>query len=374
MVLSRVWLPHTVLAGDDDGRVEAVRREDDRHRVVVAGVAVQPQVRRAHRGRHGGPKGGARGGDPERNLLSARVGTGAEIFDQPAGALGARADRRRAAGRGSTSWRARRERKQSDENSNARRYRLSTTSRSVPRALFRTPPPPLDEKCPPSPPRPCLSRPRSPPPRRARALPLGRPRRRPVERPRHRLRVQIPPAEVKGPPRQRIRAGGHRDPEECAETGYKSSWKNIVVRPEREFDAGSAKRTATPRGPRPPRAIRAGKKTHEARTEPGQPPFRGRVPPGLDVARPVFTVSARKHASNAFFHHPLTLPPSRRHRLAARGHGRGRHDPHEPQLPRADPPGVPQLDVPHPHRVRRRHVSLRRRRRRPSWTSADTRR
>ena len=52
----------------------------------------------------------------------------------------------------------------------------------------------------------------------------------------------------------------------------------------------------------------------------------------------------------------LTTPASPPHRTVstARRHGRGGQHPHEPQLPRADPPGVPQHHVQDPDRVRRR--------------------
>ena len=83
-----------------------------------------------------------------------------------------------------------------------------------------------------------------------------------------------------------------RDPDEARETGYKSSWKNIVVRT-----------FACPRAPgpgvRPDYASLPAAKT--------QKPTRSSDPPPRD-------------------------------RPAARRHGRGRADPHEPELPRADSP------------------------------------
>jgi len=95
---------------------------------------------------------------------------------------------------------------------------------------------------------------------------------------------KIPPAEVKDHLDRGFVLVDIRDPEECAETGYKSSWKNIVVRPEREFDAG-ARSERRPRAARVLLARDPGEKTHRARTAPR---FRARVPPGLDVARDGF--------------------------------------------------------------------------------------
>ena len=122
---------------------------------------------------------------------------------------------------------------------------------------------------------------------------------------------KIPPAEVKDHLDRGFVLVDIRDPEECAETGYKSSWKNIVVRPEREFDAGA-------RSERRPRAARVllardpgrTKKTHEPRTEPGQPPV---FEPGCHLAwtsRDRFLRFPRENTRQTlFFHHPLTLPP-----------------------------------------------------------------
>ena len=105
-------------------------------------------------------------------------------------------------------------------------------------------------------------------PRAVRARSLGRPRRRPVERPRHRLRVQDSRAEVKDHLDRGFVLRDIRDPEECAETGYKSSWKNIVVRPEREFDAGAR----SERRPRAARVLLARDPGRKKPTRPGQSP------------------------------------------------------------------------------------------------------
>jgi rhodanese-related sulfurtransferase len=116
---------------------------------------------------------------------------------------------------------------------------------------------------------------------------------------------KIPPAEVKDHLDRGFVLVDIRDPEECAETGYKSSWKNIVVRPEREFDAGA-------RSERRPRAARVllGK-THEPGQSPDspQPPFSSPSAtwPGRRDGFYGFRAKTRV-IKTLFFFHPLTLP------------------------------------------------------------------
>lgn len=88
---------------------------------------------------------------------------------------------------------------------------------------------------------------------------------------------KIPPAEVKDHLDRGFVLVDIRDPEECAETGYKSSWKNIVVRPEREFDAG-ARSERRPRAARVLLARDPGRKKKPTRTgqSPDSPPFSSR--------------------------------------------------------------------------------------------------
>jgi hypothetical protein len=121
---------------------------------------------------------------------------------------------------------------------------------------------------------------------------------------------KIPPAEVKDHLDRGFVLVDIRDPEECDETGYKSSWKNIVVRPEREFDAGA-------RSERRPRAARVllardpgRKKNPRAPDRAGQPPV---FEPECHLAwtsRDRFLRFPRENTRQTlFFHHPLTLPP-----------------------------------------------------------------
>jgi rhodanese-related sulfurtransferase len=124
---------------------------------------------------------------------------------------------------------------------------------------------------------------------------------------------KIPPAEVKDHLDRGFVLVDIRDPEECAETGYKSSWKNIVVRPEREFDAGAR----SERRPRAARvlllllAIRAEKKPTS--------PDRARTAPSPPFSSPSATWPGRRDGfygfraktrviKTLFFFHPLTLP------------------------------------------------------------------
>jgi len=217
-------------------------------------------------------EGGARG-DLNETLLSARVGTGAEIFDEPAGALEREPDRlqgvarRRGGGRGESAnsltktqthaaigYPPRRVRSRAHSSA---RLHLPSTRNVRRRRLVR------------------VFQDRGRPPRRARALPRGRPRRRPVERPRHhRLRVQDSARRGEGPPRQRIRAGGHPRPRGVRGDGVQVQLEEHRGASRTRVRRGGAKRTATPRGPRPPRA-RSGQEKKPTRPgqSPDSPPF-----------------------------------------------------------------------------------------------------
>ena len=268
------------------------------------------------------------------------------------------------AGRGSTSWRGRGE--SANSLTKLKRTPLSVIHYVAPGPARTLPhaPPPLDEKCPPSPPRPCLSTGR--PPRRARALP----------------RSSAPPAgraSAPPPPCPRLARGvkDHLDRGSCW-------WTSATPRSARRRGTSPAGRTSwcvpnasstRGRSERRPRAARVllardpQEKTHEARTEPGQPPvFEAECHLAWTSRDRFYGFRAKTRVKR--FSSTTPTSPSRRHRLAARGDEDG--------TIHMNPNFLAQIRQEFPNSMSRILIAcddarFARERGRPSWTSADTR-